>query len=93
MTPKKIAHPPIVSQEEWCAERVKLLTHEKELTKQGDKVNAERRRLPMVKIEKEYAFDGTESRRSLKELFDGRQEDFEDSPLGFPQKPTYGELE
>ena len=47
-------HPRIVSQDQWVAERKKLLPYEKELTKHRDRVNAERRRLPMVKIEKDY---------------------------------------
>lgn len=66
------AIPKIASQEEWRTERLKLLAHEKELTKQHDRVRAERRRLPMVKIEKEYQFDGPGGKRSLRDLFDGR---------------------
>ena len=72
MTTTTIAHPPIVSRNEWLAERKKLLAHEKELTKQGDRTNAERRRLPMVKIEKDYIFDGPNGKLSLKNLFEGR---------------------
>jgi predicted dithiol-disulfide oxidoreductase (DUF899 family) len=53
-------HPPIVSREQWLAERKKLLADEKEQTKHYDRVNAQRRRLPMVKIEKEYVFTGAE---------------------------------
>jgi Bacterial protein of unknown function (DUF899) len=53
-----ILHPPIVSRDQWLAERKKLLAHEKELTKHRDRINAERRRLPMVKLEKDYIFDG-----------------------------------
>ena len=68
---QEIAHPKIVSRDEWLRERKKLLEHEKELTRQRDRVNAERRRLPMVRIEKEYTFDGPEGKRSLKQLFDG----------------------
>src|ERR1700676_3828317 len=45
-------HPQIVSREERVAERKKLLADEKEMTKHYDRVNAKRRRLPMVKIEK-----------------------------------------
>ncbi|HZT43971.1 MAG TPA: DUF899 domain-containing protein [Chthonomonadaceae bacterium] len=71
MTQQTIAHPPIVSRDEWLVERKKLLEHEKELTRQRDRVNAERRRLPMVKLDKEYAFDGPEGKRSLRDLFDG----------------------
>ena len=69
-----IPHPPIVSREDWLAERKKLLAHEKELTKQRDHVNAERRRLPMVKIEKKYVFDGPNGKQSLQELFAGRRQ-------------------
>ena len=47
-----IPHPPIVSRDLWLAERKKLLAHEKELTQHYDRINAERRRLPMVKLEK-----------------------------------------
>jgi len=71
MTTDQIAHPPIVSKSEWLGERLKLLKHEKELTKQYDKVSAERRRLPMGKIAKEYLFQGTEGLQTLSMLFDG----------------------
>jgi predicted dithiol-disulfide oxidoreductase (DUF899 family) len=72
MSTTTIPHPPVVSPEEWTAERKKLLEHEKELTKHKDRVNAERRRLPMVKLEKQYEFEGPEGRRSLKDLFEGQ---------------------
>src|SRR3984893_10770452 len=74
MTTSTIPHPPIVSQNQWLAERKKLLAHEKELTKQYDRVNAERRRLPMVRIEKDYVFDGPDGKKNLKDLFDGRRQ-------------------
>lgn len=73
-TEDRIAHPPVVSQEQWLVERKKLLEHEKEVTRQHDRVSAERRRLPMVKIEKSYLFDGPEGKRSLKDLFEGRRQ-------------------
>lgn len=69
-----VAMPRIVSRDEWLAERKKLLSHEKELTNHRDRVNAERRRLPMVRIEKGYAFDGPDGKRSLADLFDGRRQ-------------------
>src|SRR5450432_3769903 len=72
-TTTTIAHPAIVSQDEWLTARKKLLTDEKELTAHYDRVNAERRRLPMVKIEKNYVFDGTHGKLNLKELFEGRR--------------------
>jgi predicted dithiol-disulfide oxidoreductase (DUF899 family) len=70
MTTSTIPHPPVTSREQWLADRKQLLAHEKELTKHYDRVNAERRRLPMVKIEKDYVFEGPNGNRSLKDLFD-----------------------
>lgn len=63
-----------MSRDEWLLERKKLLAHEKELTKRRDRVNAERRRLPMVRIEKDYVFDGPSGKVSLLDLFDGRRQ-------------------
>jgi predicted dithiol-disulfide oxidoreductase (DUF899 family) len=74
MTAITISHPPIVSRDQWLAKRTKLLADEKELTKQLDRVNAERRRLPMVKIEKDYVFDGPAGKQGLAALFDGRRQ-------------------
>jgi predicted dithiol-disulfide oxidoreductase (DUF899 family) len=69
-----IPHPPIVSRDEWLVKRKELLAHEKELTKQYDRVNAERRRLPMVKIEKDYTFEGSGGKQNLKGLFEGHRQ-------------------
>ncbi len=69
-----IPHPPIVDKEEWLAERKKLLTDEKALTRQKDRVNAARRRMPMVKISKPYTFVGPEGTVSLLDLFDGKRQ-------------------
>src|SRR6202521_2558670 len=74
MSTNTTPHPPIVSRDEWHAERKKLLADEKELTKHYDRVNAERRRLPMVKIEKNYVFEGPNGKPSLKDLFEGRRQ-------------------
>jgi predicted dithiol-disulfide oxidoreductase (DUF899 family) len=74
MTIQEIAHPPIATRDEWLAARKTLLAHEKEVTKHYDRVSAERRRLPMVKLEKTYTFDGTEGKRSLLDLFDGHRQ-------------------
>ncbi len=71
MTIQETAHPPIVTRDAWLTARKTLLAHEKELTKHYDRVSAERRRLPMVKLEKTYTFDGSEGKRSLIDLFDG----------------------
>ena len=69
-----IPHPPTVSREEWLAKRRELLEHEKELTRWRDRINAERRRLPMVKIEKDYTFDGAQGRVALRDLFESRRQ-------------------
>lgn len=69
-----IAKPPVASGEEWLTARKELLTREKELTHRKDRVNAERRRLPMVKIEKEYVFDGPNGKVSLLDLFEGKRQ-------------------
>ncbi|WP_028921709.1 DUF899 domain-containing protein [Pseudonocardia acaciae] len=66
--------PTSVSREVWVAARKRLLAREKEFTRARDELNAERRRLPMVRIDKEYVFEGTEGRVTLADLFDGRRQ-------------------
>jgi predicted dithiol-disulfide oxidoreductase (DUF899 family) len=66
--------PQVVSQDEWLAARKELLAREKELTRQRDELNTERRRLPMVRIEKEYLLDGPDGKASLLGLFEGRRQ-------------------
>jgi predicted dithiol-disulfide oxidoreductase (DUF899 family) len=63
-----------VSNDEWLIERKKLLTEEKELTKHEDRVNAQRRRMPMVKVETVYAFHGPQGLVSLLDLFEGQRQ-------------------
>jgi predicted dithiol-disulfide oxidoreductase (DUF899 family) len=72
MTTSETVHPKIVSADEWLIERKALLVQEKEVTRQYDRLNAERRRLPMVKIDKEYLFDGPNGKATLNDLFEGR---------------------
>lgn len=66
--------PNVVSPQEWLAARKELLAKEKELTKARDAVNAERRRLPMVRIDKGYVFEGPQGRATLLDLFEGRNQ-------------------
>ena len=66
--------PPIVSPEEWEAARQQLLVKEKELTRARDALAAERRRMPWVAVDKEYAFEGPDGKASLLDLFDGRRQ-------------------
>ncbi|MBC7808886.1 MAG: DUF899 domain-containing protein [Akkermansiaceae bacterium] len=74
MTETEIAKPQVVSRDEWLVARKALLIREKELTEQYDRVSAGRRRLPMVRIEKEYVFDTPDGKQSLAELFEGRRQ-------------------
>ncbi|MDX6727229.1 MAG: hypothetical protein QOK49_2034 [Baekduia sp.] len=64
--------PKIVSQDEWRAARMALLVKEKELTAARDALSTERRELPMVRMEKDYVFQGPDGQAGLLELFDGR---------------------
>jgi predicted dithiol-disulfide oxidoreductase (DUF899 family) len=66
--------PPIVSLTEWQAARDKLLVKEKAATRARDALAAERRRLPMVRIEKNYVFEGPNGKASLLDLFEGRRQ-------------------
>jgi predicted dithiol-disulfide oxidoreductase (DUF899 family) len=63
--------PRVASREEWLAARQDLLAQEKELTRARDALNGRRRQLGMVKIEKQYAFEGPEGTVGLADLFDG----------------------
>jgi len=66
--------PPTVSKEEWEGAREKLLEKEKAATRARDALAAERRRLPRVRIEKDYAFTGSAGKASLLDLFEGRRQ-------------------
>jgi predicted dithiol-disulfide oxidoreductase (DUF899 family) len=69
-----IIFPKIVDQAEWQKERDAFLAKEKEATHARDALAAERRRLPMVRVEKEYAFTGPNGKLSLLDLFEGRRQ-------------------
>jgi predicted dithiol-disulfide oxidoreductase (DUF899 family) len=66
--------PAVVSQQEWLKRRLALLEQEKALTREMDRVNAARRRLPMVRIDKDYTFDGPRGNVRLPDLFEGRRQ-------------------
>ncbi len=72
MNTLQIPHPPITTEAEWLAARKAQLELEKEATKHKDRVNAARRRMPMVKVEKEYVLEGPDGMIRLADLFDGR---------------------
>jgi predicted dithiol-disulfide oxidoreductase (DUF899 family) len=67
------AHP-VATYDEWLAARRDLLLREKELTRLGDELAAQRMALPWVPVEKAYVFDTEDGERTLAELFDGRSQ-------------------
>jgi predicted dithiol-disulfide oxidoreductase (DUF899 family) len=69
-----MTYPRIVSRDEWLAERAELLIKEKEATRARDRLNAERRRLPMVRMDNVYVFEGPDGKATLLDLFDGRRQ-------------------
>jgi predicted dithiol-disulfide oxidoreductase (DUF899 family) len=74
MTVDTVILPRVASREEWLSARKALLAKEKALTRQRDAVSAERRRLPMVRIDKPYVFEGPHGTATLLDLFEGRRQ-------------------
>jgi predicted dithiol-disulfide oxidoreductase (DUF899 family) len=69
-----MAFPDVVNRETWLEARKRLLAREKQATRERDALNAERRRLPMVRVETEYLFEGPDGEVTLAGLFaDSRQ--------------------
>jgi len=66
--------PPVVSQEEWEAALEELRGKEKDATRARDALAAERRRLPRVRIEKDYVLEGADAEAGLGDLFEGRRQ-------------------
>ncbi|WP_430787986.1 DUF899 domain-containing protein [Actinoplanes sp. G11-F43] len=66
--------PEVVSREVWLVARKRFLATEKQLTRARDEVNAERRRLPMTRVDDGYVFDTAAGPRSLLDLFEGRRQ-------------------
>jgi predicted dithiol-disulfide oxidoreductase (DUF899 family) len=74
MTKTEIENPKVVSEAEWLAARKSLLAKEKEFTRQRDALSAERRKLPWVRVDKEYVFDSPGGKKTLADLFGGRSQ-------------------
>lgn len=64
----------IVSRDEWLVARKELLAKEKKATRTRDALSAERRRLPMVEIDKDYILEGPDGKAGLLDLFEGRRQ-------------------
>src|SRR5271168_3597584 len=70
-----VENPKVVSQAEWLAARQDLLAKEKAFSRQRDALTAERRKLPWVRVEKEYAFDSPGGKKeTIADLFGGRSQ-------------------
>src|SRR5262245_65801203 len=66
--------PKIATRAEWLAARKDLLVKEKELTRRRDALSIERRNLPMVEVDKDYALEGPKGTVGLRDLFAGRRQ-------------------
>ena len=69
-----MTHHQVGTREEWLAAREQLLVREKEHTRLGDELARELRKLPWVRMEKEYRLETDEGTRTLEQLFDGRSQ-------------------
>ena len=74
MATSNLSPPKVVSREEWLAARRAFFLKEKAITHELDALRAERRRLPWVKVEKPYVFEGPEGKCALADLFQGRSQ-------------------
>jgi predicted dithiol-disulfide oxidoreductase (DUF899 family) len=66
--------PDVVSREQWREARIALLAEEKAMTKARDALSTRRRMLPMVRVDKEYTFEGPRGSASLLDLFAGKRQ-------------------
>src|SRR3954464_11936352 len=66
--------PKIATREDWRAARDELAKLEAQHAELGQKVTEQRRQLPWVAVDKEYAFDTEDGKKTLDELFDGRSQ-------------------
>ena len=95
-TEATLARPPVVSQTEWDAALTALLERERNVAAAMHELAAARKRMPMVRVERDYAFEGPDGRRSLPELFDGRSQlilyrfFFEEGVDGWPDAGCVG---
>ena len=77
-----VSLPKIVSHDEWVVAQKSFVVKEREATKQRDRLNTERRELPMVEVTTAYEFDGPDGKLSLLDLFEGRKHPVAQRPRG-----------
>jgi predicted dithiol-disulfide oxidoreductase (DUF899 family) len=89
-------HPAIISPQEWRTAWQDMLVKEKENMRAHDALVAQRRRMPWMRVEKDYAFEGPNGKVSLLDLFDGRLQlilyraFFEPGVFGWPDHACRG---
>lgn len=64
----------VVGSEEWLAARKELLAREESLAAAVAAVRQARRELPMVRVDKDYVYEGADGKKSLLDLFEGRRQ-------------------
>ena len=69
-----VARPPVVSQAEWDTALAAMTEREAAVAAAMHELAAARKRMPMVRVDHDYRFEGPDGRRSLLELFDGRSQ-------------------
>ena len=69
-----VARPPVVSQTEWDAALAAMTERERAAANATHELAAARKRMPMVRVEHEYRFEGPDGQRSLPQLFEGRSQ-------------------
>ena len=95
-TEPAVARPPLVDQGEWDAALAGLLEREQAVATAMHELAAARKRMPMVRVEREYEFEGPDGPRSLLELFEGRSQlilyrfFFEEGVAGWPDAGCVG---
>ena len=91
-----LAHPPVVTQTEWDAALAAMTERETAVAAAMHGLAAARKRMPMLRVARDYSFEGPEGRRSLLELFEGRTQlilyrfFFEEGVDGWPDAGCVG---
>lgn len=91
-----IAKPQIVATADWKAALSDLAAREEAVAEQVDQLAAARKRMPMVRVEHDYRFEGPGGEVALPDLFEGRNQlilyrfFFEDGVGGWPDSGCVG---
>ncbi|HVL60467.1 MAG TPA: DUF899 family protein, partial [Microbacterium sp.] len=91
-----IARPSVVSQSEWEAALAAMTERERKVAAEMHELAAARKRMPMVRVGRDYLFEGPDGQRSLPELFEGRSQlilyrfFFEEGVAGWPDAGCVG---